>query len=63
MLKAEREAELQRLWRQRPEDQRTTQDVLIFYSWVRQNHPTLFYGMNGDPYQHLKSILDRHIRE
>ena len=37
--------------------------VLIFYGWVREHHPTLFYGMQGDPYQHLKSILARYINE
>ncbi len=37
MKKADREAELQQLWCQRPADQRTAVDVLAFYTWVQQN--------------------------
>lgn len=57
MKKADREAELRLLWRQRPADQRTAVDVLAFYTWVQQNRAYLFYGMKGDPYQVLKSVL------
>ncbi len=57
MKKADREAELLQLWRQRPADQRTAVDVLAFYTWVQQNRAYLFYGMKGDPYQVLKSVL------
>ena len=47
MKKADREAELRLLWRQRPADQRTAVDVLAFYTWVQQNRAHLFYGVKG----------------
>lgn len=63
MKKAEREAELIGLWLQRPQGNRTPNDVLAFYGYVQQNFAHLFYGMHGDPYQSLKSVLRNHIRE
>lgn len=38
-------------------------DVLAFHGWISQNRPELFYGIRGDPYQQLKSVLRRHIHE
>jgi len=63
MTKADRESRLLELWLQRPQDERTMNDVLAFAGWVQQNYSYLFYGMRGDPYQTLKSVLRNHIRE
>ncbi|MGE0113467.1 MAG: hypothetical protein AB7T07_01075 [Steroidobacteraceae bacterium] len=63
MNKADRESRLLELWLQRPQDERTMNDVLAFTGWIQQNYPHLFYGMRGDPYQNLKSVLRNHIRE
>jgi hypothetical protein len=57
MKKADREAQLQQLWRQRPTVQRTAADILASYIWVQQNRAYLFYGMKVDPYQVPKSVL------
>lgn len=63
MNKADRESRLLELWLQRPPDERAMNDVLAFAGWVQQNHSYLFYGMRGDPYQTLKSVLRHHIHE
>lgn len=62
MKKEERNYRIIRLWLERPEESRQNLNhVLMFYGWVKQNHPYLFDGMHGDPYQNLKSVLDNHI--
>lgn len=64
MKKSDRESSLLDLWLQRPQDNRTMIDVLAFYGWIQEHHPYLFYGIRGDPYQHLKSVLmNNHIHE
>lgn len=63
MKKTDRESRLLGFWLQRPENQRTMSDVLAFAGWVQQNHAYLLFGMHGDPYQALKSVLRHHIHE
>lgn len=63
MKKSEKEAELIRLWRLRPHSERKSADVLIFYGLIQKERPYLFFGINGDPYQQLKSILRNEIAE
>jgi hypothetical protein len=62
--KEERTRETLRLWQQRPEDKRASNDVLAFYGWLAQNRPELLDSWRyGDPYQGLKVTLRGHIRE
>ena len=58
-----REAELIRLWLQRPDGGRGMDDVLIFYSEIERNRPDLVPPMRGtgDPNQRMKSILRNYI--
>ena len=63
MKKNERDAEIIRRWLQRPQSERTMNDVFDFNNELQQKGSSLLYGIPGDPYQQLKSILRRHIRE
>ena len=63
MKKEERGRELIALWDERPEDQRTMNDVLSFYGWLAQNRQELLPPARyGDPYQTVKSVLRGKIR-
>jgi hypothetical protein len=53
----DRRAKLRELWLERPEENRTTNDLLLFYNWVERNWPELLTSGHGDPYQQLKSVL------
>lgn len=55
--KANRDKNLLSLWRERPLEKRTSDDVMSFYSYVQKNCPDLFNGIHGDPYQYLKGLL------
>ena len=63
MSRPAREAELIRLWLQRPDGRRNTDDVLAFYSEIERNRPDLVPRMRGrgDPHQRMKSILRAYI--
>lgn len=61
MKKAEKDAELIRLWRLRPRSERTSTDILIFYGSIQKERPYLFFGIKGDPYQQLKTVLRNEI--
>jgi hypothetical protein len=50
-------SELRRLWLQRPADQRTENDVVVFYGYLEQRLPHLLDRRRSDPYQNLKSDL------
>ena len=58
-----REAELIRLWLQRPDDRRSMDDVLVFYSEIARNRPDLVPRMRSteDPHQRMKFILRSYI--
>jgi len=60
---ASRDRELLALWRERPIEQRTENDIMAFYSYIAKNCPELFYGINYDPYQYLKGLLQQHLHE
>jgi hypothetical protein len=53
---------LSSFWLQRPEDQRTENDLLGFYRWLEQKHPELLQYGQGTPYEQLKVDLRNHIR-
>lgn len=59
----ENDTELIRLWRLRPRTERSSIDVLNFYGIIQKEKPYLFFGIKGDPYQQLKSILRNEILE
>jgi len=63
-LKTEHERQIISLWLARqPEDQRTENAALGFCGWLEQSLPDLLrYLGPGDPCQHLKCVLRRHIR-
>ncbi|MBI4479080.1 MAG: hypothetical protein HY651_03555 [Acidobacteria bacterium] len=65
MKKEDRDIALIELWLQRPLEKRTGNDVLIFYGWLETNRPDLVPVTRGgkDPYQALKSVLAKHVRE
>lgn len=51
-------------WLKRPAAERTANDVLMFYSGLQRRRPDLLsFRASGDKYQHLKTILRRHINE
>lgn len=57
MKQKDRRQKIRELWLQRPEKKRTSNDLLIFYSWVERNWPELLTPGSGDPYLQLKSVL------
>jgi hypothetical protein len=65
--KSDRERELIQLWREKPEDQRTGNDVLAFYGWLIENGlrdllpPAKMEG--EDQYQSLKAFLAPYVRD
>jgi len=59
----ERVRELTKLWLQRPVNERTSNDVLVFYGWLETNRPDLLKRSTGDPYQHLQAELARHVKD
>ena len=62
MKKKEKEQLLVQYWLQLPENKRQNYlDVITFTEWIKINHPDLFKGMHGDPYQSLKAVLHHHI--
>jgi len=64
MQKDQRNRDLRELWRERPANERTMNDVLKFCGWLEQNRPELMPPSRyGDPYQQLKSILKGLIQE
>ncbi|MBI3611439.1 MAG: hypothetical protein HY204_12170 [Nitrospirae bacterium] len=60
---ANRDKELLSLWRERPIEQRTSNDVMSFYSYIQKNCPDLFNGIHGDPYQYLNGLLRQHFHD
>lgn len=63
MKSEERRARLLSLWFQRPESQRTENDILNFYGDMERAFPHLLNRRGGDPYQNLKGELRGHIHE
>ncbi|MBC8553771.1 MAG: hypothetical protein H8D23_29520 [Candidatus Brocadiales bacterium] len=57
MKQSKRDNNLLSLWRDRPVEQQTSNDVMAFYSHIQKNFPDLFHGIKGDPYQYLKGML------
>jgi hypothetical protein len=58
MKKADRVAEVRRIWADRPVEKRNGNAVLIFHGWLVENRPDLLAPERyGDPYQTLKSDL------
>jgi len=55
---AVRRVRVRQLFQARPANEHTENGVLLFFGWLKQNHPALLpQGKQGDPYQHLKSDL------
>lgn len=49
-------------WLKRPDKERTENDVLVFYGYLRSHRPELLdFRASGDKYQTLQSILRYHI--
>jgi hypothetical protein len=65
MKEAERHAELVELWLQRPENERTGNDVLMFHADMEREHPELLSldHESDNRYQELHTVLRHHIRE
>ncbi len=58
MANSQRRSLVRQLWLQRPENERTANDVLIFYGELQEHRPELLpRSGHGDPYQHLKVDL------
>jgi hypothetical protein len=53
----ERQAAVVELWRHRPLDKRTENDVLIFYGQLREYRPDLLPKGGADDYQLLMAEL------
>jgi hypothetical protein len=60
---ASRDRVLLSIWRERPSEQRRESDIISFYSYIKKNHPDLFRGIKGDPYQYLKGLLRSHLTD
>lgn len=63
MKDKDRRAMLVSMWRERPRDKRTGNDLFIFYGELEKTHPELLKRDCGDPYQQLKVDLSGQIVE
>lgn len=63
MKQSKRDNELLSLWRERPIEQQTSDDVMSFYSHIQKNFPHLFHGIKYDPYQYLKGLLSDYFHD
>lgn len=54
----EKRRTLRRLWLERPIDERTERDLVIFHEWIAENLPALLKRGVRDTYAQLKSDLD-----
>lgn len=63
MKTSQRDKELLALWRERPIEQRTENDIMLFYSYIRKEFPNLFLGIGYDPYQYLKGLLRQYTHD
>jgi hypothetical protein len=59
---AERQRRILELWLERPERQRTSEDILTFYGWLSEHEPGLVPSGAGS-YRQLREILKAHIVE
>jgi hypothetical protein len=57
MKNEERISRVRQLWLQRPENNRSGNDVLMFHGELTRDHPELLNGRHGDSYQQLKVDL------
>jgi hypothetical protein len=60
MTDSARREQLLKLWLERPVEERTDTDIVIFYRWLQENHPDFLKKGHGDPYQHLRVDVTGH---
>ena len=57
MRNAEKRQTLRRLWMERPADQRTDRDLVMFHEFVAENFPALLKGVGRNTLDQLRDDI------